>query len=131
MPKAFSGKEDVMDRNELFEWVKDRFGTQPEYLWVKFPNFAVFRNKKQKWYAAVMDISKRKLGLEEDEIIDILNVKCDPLLVGSLRLKEGYFPAYHMNKDKWISVSLDSAVDDEEIKALVELSFDLTNENKK
>lgn len=120
-----------MNRNELFEWIKDRFGSEPEYLWVKFPNFAVFRNRNGKWYAAVMDISKRKLGLEEDEIIDILNVKCDPLLIGSLRLKEGYFPAYHMNKDKWISIALSGKVDDDEIRSLVELSFELTNGKKK
>ncbi len=120
-----------MDRNELFQWVKERFGTEPEYLWVKAPNFAVLRNKNKKWYAVVMDVSKSRLGFEENEIIDILNVKCDPLLIGSLRLKKGFFPAYHMNKDKWISVALDETANSDEIKALVELSFTLTNQKKK
>ena len=28
------------------------------------------------------------------------------MLIGSLRGQKGYFPAYHMNKEKWISVLL-------------------------
>ena len=61
-----------------------------------------------------------------DRIIDVLNVKCDPLLIGSLRLKPGFYPAYHMNKDKWISIAMDGSVPSEEIKELVELSYQLT-----
>ena len=34
------------------------------------------------------------------------NVKSDPLLIGSLRGQDGYFPAYHMNKEKWLSIQL-------------------------
>ena len=34
-----------------------------------------------------------------DESIDVVNLKCDPLLIGSLRSEPGFFPAYHMNKD--------------------------------
>ena len=38
---------------------------------------------------------------------DVLdNVKSDPLLIGSLRGQDGYFPAYHMNKEKWLSIQL-------------------------
>ena len=72
------------------------------------------------------EISERKLGISSDRIIDVLNVKCDPLLIGSLRLKPGFYPAYHMNKDKWISIAMDGSVPSDEIKELVELSYQLT-----
>ena len=47
----------------------------------------------------VLEVSADKLGLPEAGIIDVLNVKSDPLLIGSLRGQDGYFPAYHMNKE--------------------------------
>ena len=31
-----------------------------------------------------------------------------------------------MNKDKWISVALDDSVDDEQIKMLLDMSYELT-----
>ena len=50
------------------------------------------------WKSAVI-----KIGLTGEGEVDILNVKCDPILSGSLRMQPGFFPAYHMNKEKWIS----------------------------
>ena len=47
-------------------------------------------------------------------------------LIGSLRLKEGFFPAYHMNKEKWITIFLDGTVPKNEICDLLDLSYDLT-----
>lgn len=58
--------------------------------------------------------------------IDVLNIKCDPMMIGSLRMKEGFFPAYHMNKENWISILLDGTVSADEIKPLLELSYQLT-----
>lgn len=72
------------------------------------------------------DIPKSRLGLREDGMIDVVNLKCDPVLIGSLRSEKGIFPAYHMSKDKWISVALDGSVDDEQIKILLDMSFELT-----
>jgi len=52
-------------------------------------------------------------------------VKVDPILSGSLRSDPGIHPAYHMNKDKWISIEV-AVVPKETIKLLVEMSFDAT-----
>ena len=59
-------------------------------------------------------------------MIDVVNLKCDPVLIGSLRMEKGIFPDYHMSKDKWISVALDGSVDDEKIKMLLDMSYELT-----
>ncbi len=45
-----------------------------------------------------MDVPKNKLGLAGSDVIDVVNLKCDPILIGSLRKEPGIFPAYHMNK---------------------------------
>src|SRR5699024_6960094 len=88
---------------------------------------AVLRHKENnKWYGLIMEIPATKLGLQGDRLIDVLNVKCDPILIGSFRSKPGYFPAYHMNKENWISIALDGSVPADEIKSLVSMSYDLT-----
>ena len=121
-----------MDKTEFQRYVFDTYGVSPDHPWESEPSFAVFRHESnRKWFALVMDIPKEKLGLKGGGMIDIVNLKCEPLLIGSLRSGTGFFPAYHMSKDKWISVALDGSVDDEQIKMLLDMSFDLTNVGKK
>lgn len=117
-----------MRREELINHIANIYSTDVEYPWASAPKYAVFRHQfNRKWFAVIMDLPKEKLGLHEDGIIDILNLKCDPILIGNLRNEKGFFPAYHMNKNYWISVALDGTVDADKIKWLLDLSFDLTN----
>ena len=114
-----------MTRYEIFEYVNEQYGTQPEYLWEKTPDAAVLRNiANAKWYAIVMNVSKKSLGLNGEGKVDIINVKCDPLIVGSLRIQKGFLPAYHMNKDNWISIILDGGASDSLILELLDASYD-------
>lgn len=78
-----------------------------------------------------MDVPKSKLGLDGDEILDVVNFKCDRILIDSLTAEPGFFPAYHMNKENWITVALDGSVSDEKILMLLDISFELTASNKK
>lgn len=73
-----------------------------------------------------MDVSKDKLGLRGSEPLDVVNFKCDPILIGSLRGEPGFFPAYHMNKEQWLTAALDGSVSDEQIKMLLDMSCVLT-----
>lgn len=118
-----------MNRQEVFEWAKETFGTEPDYPWNDW-NCVLRHRHNNKWYAVILEVNENKLRLSGDRVIDVLNVKCDPMLIGSLRMKNGFFPAYHMNKDKWISIVLDGTVPAEEIKNLIELSYELTNNGK-
>lgn len=118
-----------MERREVFEYVKKQYGTEPDYPWMDWN--AVLRHKENnKWYGLVMEVERNKLGLDGDTQIDVLNVKCDPILIGSLRMQPGFHPAYHMNKDKWISVRLDGSVPAEEIKSLIAMSYEMTGPKK-
>lgn len=70
-----------MTREEIEEYIFQQYGTEPEYPWLSSPSHAVFRHSgNQKWFAVAMNIPKEKLGLADTETIDILNVKCDPIL---------------------------------------------------
>ncbi len=120
-----------MNRQEIIDFVRDEFDVAYEQLWINFPNYLVFRNRRnKKWFAIMMDIERAKLGLEGDGKIDVVNLRCDPLLLGSLRLNPGYLPAYHMSKKNWVTVLLDGTVGEEELKSLVCLSYDLIDEIK-
>lgn len=114
-----------MERKELFEWAKEIYGAEPDYPWNDW-NCVLRHKNNKKWFALVVEINARKLGLAEDKTVDVLNIKCDPMMIGSLRMKEGFSPAYHMNKENWISILLDGTVSADEIKPLLELSYQLT-----
>lgn len=112
-------------RLRLFQYLQEHYNSQPEYLWENTPEAAIFRHPgSRKWYALFMEIPAARLGLEEEVSVSILNVKCDPLLIGSLRLEPGFFPAYHMNKSNWITILLDGPVLDGQIIPLLEESYD-------
>ena len=117
----------MMNRTELENYILNNYNSNPDYLWVKFPNYEVFRHSgNKKWFALIMDVSKDKLGLPGTELLDVVNFKCNPILIGSLLGKDGVFPAYHMNKESWITVALDGSMPDEQIKMLLDMSFDAT-----
>ncbi len=114
-----------MTRQEIFEYCRRQYGTEPDYPWQDWN--AVLRHKENnKWYAVILEVDRKKLGLSEEGVVDVMNVKCDPVLSASLRSQPGYFPAYHMNKDRWLSVLLDGPQPEDEIKGLVDMSFYMT-----
>lgn len=117
-----------VDRDALTNYIAETFDADAEFPWKKYPNYIVFRhNENRKWFALITEVQKEKLGLSEEGSLDILNVKCDPIMIGSVRTETGIYPAYHMNKSYWISVALDGSVEDEKIMMLLKMSFDLTS----
>ena len=116
-----------MTREEIFEYAAENYSTTPEYLWENDPVSAVLRNKtSSKWYAILMRVPRKTLGLPGKGEADVMNIKCGPLVSGSLRMQKGFLPAYHMNKDNWISILLDEAPE-EQITELIDLSYELTS----
>ena len=121
----------MMNRKEIFAYVKYKFNTTPIYKWMKHPNYAVLQHERSgKWYGLIMNIPKSKIGLGEEEMIDIINVKCDPDMREFLRNEEGILPAYHMNKEHWLTIVLESSFPKEEIYNLIDISYKLTQVSK-
>lgn len=112
-------------RERIIQHIQDRYAAEPEHLWARYPNYAVFRQPaSRKWFAAVMDVAKKSLDMIGDGTADVMDVRCGPVLAGSLLAQDGFLPAYHMSKSSWISVLLDETVPDEQIFPLIELSYD-------
>ena len=116
-----------MTGQELTDYIFDAFSVEPDYPFPRDDVTCVFRHTdNRKWFGIMMKIPYRTLGMNRDGETDIVNIKCDPVLMGSLRGKPGFRPAYHMNKDKWITILLDGSAGREEITALVDMSFRMT-----
>lgn len=117
-------------RERLFEYAKQRYGAQPEYLWERTPQHCVLRRRdNEKWFAVIMKVDGSKIGHEKGVIYDILNVKCSPLMTGSLLAMNGIVPAYHMNKENWISVLMDGSVDETQLMSLIDMSYELAGQS--
>ena len=115
-------------REEVFSYVHRKYGSDIEYLWRRYPNYAVFRHKDNlKWYGLVMDIPRYKLGLRGSDVVDVLNIKTDSTqLADILRQREGCFTAYHTAGPKWISILLDGTVPMDEICGWIDMSYEET-----
>lgn len=112
-------------RDRILQFARDAYGAEAERLWARFPDYMVLRHPvSRKWYAIIMDIPKSKLGLVGEEPVDVLDIKCDPIMVGSLLSGKGFLPAYHMNKNTWVTALLDESLPDEAILPLLDLSYD-------
>ncbi len=120
-----------MNREEFINYTLENYICKADNPWKKSPDYTVFRHPgNKKWFALIMRIPKSYLGFPEEGSIDIVNMKCDPMLIGSLLQEEGFYRAYHMNKEHWITVALDGSAEDEEIKMVLDMSFEATGFNR-
>ena len=114
-------------RERVIEYVRETYSVEPDYPFKGLPDCPVFRHSAtRKWFGLIMDVKRSRLGLQGDDTVAIIDIKCPPLLAGSLRTQEGILPGYHMNKDSWITVLLDGSVPAETVFPLIDMSFDLT-----
>ena len=111
---------------EIVAYVKNKYGDELEFLWEKSPKNAVVRRKSSnKWYAVILTIPKRKIGLESDEVIEVINLHNIPKEIEKLIDYKRYFPAYHMNKKHWFSLLLDAQTDWDQLTSLLAESYSL------
>lgn len=114
------------DTREIIRYIHQTYGDEPEFLWPRFPDNAIFRRKDTgKWYGAVLVVSKRKLGLAFDERIEILDLRINPENMEALVDNKRYFPGYHMNKKHWFTICLDGTVSLDEICRHIDESYRL------
>ena len=115
-----------MTRQQFLEYCLDTYGTSADYPFEDLHETAVLRHENnRKWFAIVMRVSRRKFGLESDEVVDVVNLKLPTEMFGSFGASDGVYPAYHMNKLHWISVLLPDAPDDV-VAFLTNASFEAT-----
>ena len=119
-----------MDKQSFLKHCLDTYGTSPDYPFGDYPETAALRHgDNRKIYALVMRVSRRKFAQNNDEIIDVVNLKLPLEMFGSFGPADGIYPAYHMNKLHWISVLLPDAPDDI-VQFLTGVSFEATRAKK-
>lgn len=110
----------------IIKFVKDSYGDELEFLWQKFPDCAVWRRKdNKKWYGALLTVCGRKIGLDTDEKVEILDLRMDPKKAETILSKKQYYPGWHMNKKNWYTVVLNGSLADKELQENIVESYAL------
>lgn len=90
--------------------VEAEFGVRGDFPWEngKFDgrDYEVFRKPSGKWFALIMEIGFKKLRIQSDEKIRVVNLKAESDEIGRIVDGMTVFPAYHMSKRHWITVVL-------------------------
>ena len=114
--------------NRIVDLIIKKFGDEPEFLWEKYDDTGIFRNKtSNKWYGIIMDIDRSKIEKTKSGFIEVMNVKLSAKTLEKMLKLKGFYPAYHMNKKYWITIALDETVKDEVIMELIEESYGLVS----
>ncbi len=122
----------TMNRNELDAYIYQTYKVKGEHPWESYPSHTVYRhNGNKKWFAVIMDLPGAKICLPHQKQVQVVNVKCDSLMIGSMLQEEGIYPGYHMNKSHWITLLLDGTLEEDKLKWLLDISFDLTDKKRK
>lgn len=112
---------------QVIEYIREKYGDELEFLWEKFDDNAIWRNKQnKKWYGLLCKISANKIGINSEEIIEIIDLRYQKEETRNIVDFKGIFPGYHMNKKSWITIKLDDAVETEKIYELIDNSFELS-----
>lgn len=116
-----------LQANEIIKYVKEKYNDELEYLWKKFPNNAIWRNKKNnKWYGALLVVKENKLGIKSDKFVEIIDLRFQKENIHKIIDNNRFYPGYHMNKNNWITIKLDNSVETKKIFELIDNSYNLS-----
>lgn len=114
---------------EIINYIKEKYDDELEFLWEKFDNNAIWRNKiNQKWYGLLLTVTYDKLDASSNsnEVIEIIDLRYPKGENLNIVDNEKFFLGYHMNKNSWITIILDGRVETEKIKRLIDDSYNLS-----
>lgn len=117
---------------KVIAYIKETYNDELEFLWEDSPTTAIFRRKdSKKWYGTMMKISKNKLGMDNSELVEVINLKILPNEMEYILDGEHYFPGFHMNKKYWYTVILDDSLNVDELKKHIDVSYQLVGKKSK
>lgn len=116
---------------KVIQYIEQKYGDKLEFLWEKFDNNAIWRNKQnEKWYGVILNISEEKLGIKSDKVVEVIDLRYQKEKIETIIDNEKIFHGYHMNKKSWITIKLDGSVDENTIFELIDNSYKLSIGNK-
>lgn len=114
------------DVENIIDYINRTYKDSLEFLWKKFSNNAVVRRKdNKKWYLLFEIIEKKKLGLDSNKLVDILVLRYPKEKRNEIINGKNILPGYHMNKENWITIILDTEIDIETIYHFISISYEL------
>lgn len=112
--------------NRIAYLIEKKYQDKPIFPWTNSLEHGVFKNPNNgKWYALIMYIKRNKIA-KGDDYVEVLNIKLAEEKIAKLLLRKGFYRAYHMNKEKWITIILDDTISDEEIMEYIDESYQFT-----
>ena len=109
----------------VIKYVKEKYAGNLEFLWEKSNNAIIRHHDTKKWYLILLTISKEKLDLQANDLVEIIDLKMPPKEIVKLVDNKKIFPGYHMNKKHWITICLDNTIKDEELFKYIDISYNL------
>lgn len=124
---------------EIIEYIRKKYCDELEFLWEKFDDNAIWRNKQNnKWYGVLLTITESKLknnvdkdkNIDSNKTIEIIDLRYQKEEIENIIDGKKIFPGYHMNKKSWITINLDNSVNIKTIFNLIDNSYNLSIGNK-
>lgn len=120
---VFKGKQS----KDIIKYIKEKYGDDLEFLWEKFDNNAIWRNKSNnKWYGLLLTINRNKLDFDSDEEVEIIDLRYQKDMVDDIIDNKSILKGYHMNKRSWITIILDGSININKIIELIDNSYELS-----
>lgn len=117
---------------KIIKYIKNKYNDSLEFLWEKYDDNAVIRNKiNNKWYALIMKVSEDKLGINSNKKQEVLNILYDKEDIKNIVDNKSIFFGYHMNKKSWITIILDGRLKINKIYKLIDNSYKLSIKKRK
>ncbi len=112
---------------KIIDYIYNKYGDKPEFLWAKTPRNAVFRRyDNKKWYCAMLTTKAKSIGINSENIVELIDLRMPLNLPSQITDNKNFFPAYHMNKNNWITIKLDNCdIPIEIIFTFIDVSYDI------
>jgi predicted DNA-binding protein (MmcQ/YjbR family) len=116
---------------KVADYAKRKYFSKLEFLWKDDVKDAILRRgDNKKWYAVFMCVQRKKLGIDGDGEIPIIDLRAPREELAHLIDGKNYFKAWHMNKQTWLTIPLDGRVSPEVICWFLDLSYTLAKKSK-
>lgn len=123
MKQAFKSPQ----ARELLDYVANQWGRDIEFLWARMPDDGVWRRGDNgKWFGGMFHVRENRVdSTAGDDVVEILDLRCDPDMLDFIVDRKNVFPGWHMNKRHWITIILDGRMKTAQIKKLLDASFEI------
>lgn len=115
-------------REQLEDYVKEKYNVVAEQLPFNHEDYAVFRHENNgKWFAVFIVKARKEFGLDGEGLAQIVSLKVkDSMLADLLTQQPGYMRGYLSIRWNWVSIVLDGSVPFEDICHWVDESYSAT-----